>query len=472
MDTFALRSRQPECAHVCVAICPGGSARAVVRRVREGTPVSVAGLVLRFTLFGIATLIVASVFTAYASRNVGLDIAISDARRVTWVSAKGIVEPVLTDAALDQDKDELQRLDDAVRKNVLRGSLVRVKIWSADGTIVYSDESQLIGQRFTLDDEKQEVFDGAAAVAHVTNLSEAENQYESETKLLEVYLLSQTKEGTPVLLESYFRYSGVTAVGRDLWRKFAPIAIGSLIAIELVQIPYAWRLAVRLKKGQAQRERLLAHAIDASNAERRRIAGDFHDGVVQELTGISLTLAAAAARTTPDMAPLLDQAAESLRDSMKSLRTLLVDIYPPNLYEEGIESALDDLLGQVAKRGIATSLVINLDDTMLDQHTAELLYRSTQESLRNVVAHSGATSTRVEVARRDNTVTVIVDDDGRGFAQDEWHERVGAGHFGLRAMSDLVRDAGGQITVRSTSGLGSRVVIEVPMRAMFTKELR
>ena len=124
MDTFALRSRQPECAHVCVAICPGGSARAVVRRVREGTPVSVAGLVLRFTLFGIATLIVASVFTAYASRNVGLDIAISDARRVTWVSAKGIVEPVLTDAALDQDKDELQRSVrlDAVEMSVIGAS--------------------------------------------------------------------------------------------------------------------------------------------------------------------------------------------------------------------------------------------------------------------------------------------------------------------------------------------------------------
>lgn len=103
---------------------------------------------------------------------------------------------MLTDAALDQDKDELQRLDDAVRKNVLRGSLVRVKIWSADGTIVYSDESQLIGQRFTLDDEKREVFDGAAAVAHVTNLSEAENQYESETKLLEVPAVADQRRNT------------------------------------------------------------------------------------------------------------------------------------------------------------------------------------------------------------------------------------------------------------------------------------
>jgi two-component system, NarL family, sensor kinase len=442
-----------------------------VRRGREATPVSVGRLVLRFALSGLVALIVVSVFTAYASRNVGLDIAVSDARRVTWVSAKGIVEPVLTNAVLADEKVALQRLDDAVRRDVLGGFLVRVKIWNHDGVIVYADEPRLIGNRFALDDEEMALFGGAPAVAHVSNLSEPENRFETDSKLLEVYQLSSTQEGTPVLFEAYFRYSGVTGVGRDLWHRFAPIAIGSLIAIELVQIPFAWQLARRLRAGQAQRERLLGHAIDASNAERRRIAGDLHDGVVQELTGVSLSLGALA-RTTPAVGPALDGAADSIRESMKSLRTLLVDIYPPNLYEEGIESALDDLLGQVAKRGIATALHVDLDERTLDPHTAELLYRSAQEALRNVVAHSGASSTRVELARRDDVVVITIDDDGRGFAPQQWQGQADDGHFGLKAMSDLIRDAGGRLVVRSTSGLGSQVLVEVPGRTRATEGLR
>ena len=77
------------------------------------------------------------------------------------------------------------------------------------------------------------------------------------------------------------------------WIHTAPIAIGSLIALELIQIPIFITLVRRLRAAQLQRERLLRHAIQASEAERRRIASDLHDGVVQELTGVSLSLAAA-----------------------------------------------------------------------------------------------------------------------------------------------------------------------------------
>jgi signal transduction histidine kinase len=193
--------------------------------------------------------------------------------------------------------------------------------------------------------------------------------------------------------------------------------------------------------------------------------------VVQELTGVSLSLAAAA-RKSADADPLLDQASGAIRESVKSLRSLLVDIYPPNLYEEGIESAIDDLLGQVAKRGVATSLTVNLGGTILDQNTAELLYRSAQEALRNVIAHANAGSVRVDVRVSDGLGTVTIDDDGRGFAQQEWQEQADDGHFGLRALSGLIRDAGGHITVRSTTGVGTRVMAEVPLTRTTQKESR
>lgn len=71
------------------------------------------------------------------------------------------VEPVLDDGILQRDPESVSRVDRAVRDQVLRGALVRVKIWAPDGTVLYSDESRLIGQRFELGADELEVLRGA-----------------------------------------------------------------------------------------------------------------------------------------------------------------------------------------------------------------------------------------------------------------------------------------------------------------------
>ena len=116
-------------------------------------------------------------------------------------------------------------------------------------------------------------------------------------------------------------------------------------------------MARQLRKGQEEREQLLMRAIDASDAERRRIAGDLHDGVVQDLAGLSFSLAAAsdraAQRGAVESSEILDRAAASARRAVRQMRSLLVDIYPPNLHTVGLESALRDLLSPAAGAGRA-----------------------------------------------------------------------------------------------------------------------
>ena len=255
-------------------------------------PISVRSVVIRFAIAGLVALVFVAMFTAYASRRVGTEQAIDEARRVAFVSSAGIVEPLLDDDVVDHGREALDRVDRAVRDFVLQGSLVRVKIWTEDGTIVYSDEPRLVGEQFVLGDDEQAILADGGQAAEVSDLSRPENRFESGSKLLEVYSRAETPSGTPLLVETYFRYSGVTAVGQHLWAQFAPITIGALIVLELVQIPLAWSMARRLQSSQREHERLLRHALDASDAERRRIASDLHDGVVQEFTGVSLTLAA------------------------------------------------------------------------------------------------------------------------------------------------------------------------------------
>jgi two-component system, NarL family, sensor kinase len=140
-----------------------------------------------------------------------------------------------------------------------------------------------------------------------------------------------------------------------------------------------------LRRSQDQRERLLRAGVDASDAERRRIAGNLHDGVVQDLTGVSYALSAASRRGDHSRAvavlgtgddDAIADAAKRIRVSVKSLRSLLVEIYPPSLTEEGLESALGELLARVEARGVHTTLTVAVDDRSLPPDAAALLYRA------------------------------------------------------------------------------------------------
>jgi signal transduction histidine kinase len=234
--------------------------------------------------------------------------------------------------------------------------------------------------------------------------------------------------------------------------------LGALVLLALIQLPLAWRLATRIRKGQEEQQRLLKHALEASELERRRIAHDLHDGVVQDLAAVSYSLAAAAeSAPAPVDAELRDAAAETRR-GIRQLRTLLLEMYPPELHRAGLAAALADLLTASQARGIETSLDADLD-AELERETEALLYRVAQEALRNVIEHAAADRVGITVARDDGRIRLLVEDDGRGF---DPVDASGNGHFGLRMLADLVRDAGGVLEVDSAPGSGSRVSVEVP----------
>lgn len=427
--------------------------------------VPVSRLVLRYAATSLVTLMIVSVATAFVSRQQGTLEAIDDANRVATLSAGAAVEPVLDDGILEMAPGSIARVDRAVRDQVLRGSLVRVKIWDRDGTILYSDESRLIGQQFELDEDDLEVLEGGDSRAEVSDLSEPENRYEEPaTKLLEVYVPVETRGGTPVLFESYFRYEGVAEAGRRAWLRFAPFTLGALVLLSLLQVPSAVSLARRLRRTQNQREDLLRSAIEATDSERRRIASDLHDGVVQDLAGVTFSLAASAKevdRSGSDGAQMRE-ASDRVREAVRSLRSLLVEIYPPNLYEEGLHSALSDLTAKLEPRGIETSLVVQAPLDRLNLDTTRLIYRAAQEALRNVVAHAGASRVDVSVSASDGLAVLEVSDDGRGLDTSRMRER--EGHFGLKALAGLAATMGASLTIDSTPGKGTTLCLEVPIR--------
>ena len=432
---------------------------------RETGRVSVVWLVARFTMAGLLVMAILAIVIASLARSAGTEQAIQAARQVAWVTARGIAEPRLDDGILAGDPVQLTAFNDAMRRSVVQGSLVRVKLWDANGRIIYSDESRLIGRNFQLQQEGLNALQTGQIYSEISDLSRPENEFERTfEKLLQVYVRVESTSQQPLLFETYFRYDAVASAGQAQWRKYAPPTLAGLLTLQLVQIPFAWSLARRLQRQQRNRQRLLQHAIDASDAERRRIAADLHDGVVQELTGLTYALDAArlGAQDSPHHVELTRMAATQLRLSISELRSLMVDIYPPNLGEEGLPASLTELARDLERVGLVVHLDVDETET-LPIAASSVLYRCAQEILRNVAAHSEAQEVQLSATFDGSTARLVVDDDGRGFDEADLAGRLAEGHLGLRSLGDLVVESGGEFTVLSAPGQGTRAEVVVPV---------
>ncbi len=423
---------------------------------------SVASAVSKFVLAGLAALILFLGVSLLVVRELGQRSAVSDTRDFAELAGRGIVEPTLSDDLLEDDAAALERLDRLVQERVLSERVVRVKLWTRDGHIVYSDEPRLIGAVYPRGDDEIEAFRSGETLAGPSDLSKPENRFErGEGTLYEVYTRVRTPNGTPLLFETYQRSSALASSGREIWLPFAVALVVSLLLLWLIQVPLAWRLAGRLQRAQAEREELLRRALEASTDERRRIAADLHDGPVQDLAGLSYSLSAAAERSAPDVKPQLLDAAAGTRDAIRGLRAVLVEIHPPNLQNEGLESALRDLLAPLRGHGTATTLDVPAGLRMSPE-VELLLFRAGGEAIRNVQRHARARTVHVAVSGGDGVARVEVVDDGAGLSPTELDRRRGQGHVGLSLLEEVAASRGGRMELHTTEGGGTTFVFEVP----------
>jgi two-component system, NarL family, sensor kinase len=422
-----------------------------------------ARAVVQFAVTGTLALLLLGFLAVTLLRNTGKSEAIRDARQTTRLAGEGVVAPAISPALERGEPRAIARMDRVLRRSVLREPVVRVKIWNPAGKIIYSDEHALVGARYKLGEDELRSLRNGTDDAEVSDLSRPENRFERPAKkLLEVYLGIRTPQGHPLLFETYQRYSSIAASGTRLWKRFLPALIGALVLLELAQIPLAWSLARRLQRGQREREALLRRAIDASEHERRRIAQDLHDGVVQNLAGVSYSLAAAAEELPQESnaREAVGEGAEQTRRTVRELRTLLVDIYPPTLQRAGLQAALSDLLSSLGENGCDVHLRVEPRDLRLSPETEALLFRAAQESVRNVREHADANRLEVSVVQTNGHVALEVADDGRGFDPSAPPD----GHFGLRILSDLARDSDATFGVDSAPGEGTKVRLEAAVR--------
>jgi signal transduction histidine kinase len=255
---------------------------------------------------------------------------------------------------------------------------------------------------------------------------------------------------------------GWAAAGITLLYRQAGVAGFSMLLVPVFSAQVFLVLLARRTQRHQQELRL------AEEAERRRIARDLHDTVVQTVAGTAMILAAESDGQgevpVNQWRRVMTESASDLRGAASELRTLILQLAPPTLKQDGLAAALQPLIRSLVESGSAVEVSVPSDLRVPDDDL-ELLFRVAQEALRNVAAHAHAEHVRVSVRQRADATELRVDDDGTGFTPDDVNRRRREGHVGTRGIAEVAAQRGATLTIASAPGEGTHVVLAVPVRA-------
>jgi signal transduction histidine kinase len=265
---------------------------------------------------------------------------------------------------------------------------------------------------------------------------------------------------------------------RRVWQQLGLALVASLGIAALASL-YAGRLEsqLRLQRARDARntedlQRLSAKLITAQEEERRSIARELHDEVGQVLTAIKMELSVAQTAIEASGLParVLEDARVITEGALQTVRDLSQLLHPAMLDDLGLAAALDWYVRGVSKR---SDLRVEFQHEGMHERlaveTEVAAFRIVQEALTNVVKHARATSCRVTLCRREQSLNLTIDDDGIGFdvTSANTKERRGLGLVGIRERVAQLR---GIFRIERGVTAGTKIVVELPARSRVTIE--
>lgn len=200
--------------------------------------------------------------------------------------------------------------------------------------------------------------------------------------------------------------------------------------------------------------------------ERERIGMDLHDGIIQSIYAVGLTLEHSnlLLEEDPEAAKIrLRYAIDALNQTIRDIRNYIMDLRPQRTKVSDLNQSLNRLVREFHANTL-TEITLDIDSGIehaLDESTSAALFHIAQEALANAAKHAGATQLRVSVRRDNNHVNLIVRDDGVGFDQNEVERLLG---HGLSNMSLRARTVGGRLSVESAPSAGTTVTAIFPAK--------
>ena len=267
--------------------------------------------------------------------------------------------------------------------------------------------------------------------------------------------------------DAFLAFSIVPAYWQTNWFR----ALGAAAFVILLWAAYQLRVRA-LHQRQALLERhegeisaLNERLIKVQEEERMRIAGELHDGILQQLTSLSLQLGTAMLELPIDSQPKAEvrDVEKKLIEVGAEIRQLSHELHPATLKETGLPLALHAYCEEFSKlRSIPISYQADKDVEELSPGAALCIYRIAQEALGNVAKHANATRIEVRLSRLDGRVRLSVVDDGVGFDLNSAEKSAG---LGLINMRERVRQMDGAFAFDSEPGRGTMVTAEVPFKS-------
>jgi PAS domain S-box-containing protein len=223
---------------------------------------------------------------------------------------------------------------------------------------------------------------------------------------------------------------------------------------------------VERQRAEDMRKELMLQLMTLQESERHRIARELHDQMGQQLVALSLRL-----KALEDALHNSDFALQSLRlirdmaDQLgQDIHRLALDLRPTALDDLGLLTAMRMLAEQWSAQAhvVVDFHSANIDDRRIPPPIATAIYRVVQEALTNIVKHAHASRVSLIVEDGDDTIAVIIEDDGTGF-DTEAAQMPHTNRMGLQSMRERIALIGGTLTIESSPGSGTTVFVRVPL---------
>lgn len=405
------------------------------------------------------------VLTVVGARLV-VDEAMVDAEQSTRSMADVLASPLVDDALRDGDPEAIEQVGQVLDHRMRDGSVTHIVVYDRDGQVLWSDNEAILGRRVVLDRDVQALF------GTEDSLVEAQGEVHpwsepGDASLIQTYVGAYDSNGEPFVFETYVPPQRIDRDRHALLTTLLPYVAAAIAVFLLATLPLAIGLARRVDRDAERRSALLADSVQALNDDRQRVAQYLHDGVIQDLSAAGYTLTLLATSEPGACGPddrtreTAERLVALLQDDVRQLRTLVGDLFPHDLVDGNLTSALAAIRDRSRERfGLDVQLHADgVDD--LDETTSSLVFQVVREGIANVGRHARASTACVAVGRSVEDIVVSVTDDGVGPGTTPVDDE--GNHFGLRLLSRQVAGYGGRLELSGAPGGGAVLTATIPV---------
>jgi len=253
-------------------------------------------------------------------------------------------------------------------------------------------------------------------------------------------------------------------------KKNITIIVISIVTALLLLLGISFYRRYKLKKEKQlqaavfkQQELATKAILEAEENERKRIAGDLHDGVGQLMSAAKMNLSAIENEipfANDDQRKVYEKAQVLVDESCKEVRSVSHNMMPNALLKSGLASAVREFLNQIDGKVIKVDLYTEGLNERIDANIETVLYRVIQESVNNVIKHSKANHLDISLIKDEDGIAATIEDNGNGFDTSDKNKFDG---IGLKNIQTRIEYLKGTVEWNSSVGKGTLVAIHVPL---------